>query len=1804
MAEGKKISELTKVSEISDNDELLMVNKEVTTGDDAGSEGQTSIITFSDLKDAIGSQGPSGPAGQAGDTGPAGPKGEPGDSAFAINDGKVSLGDNHIGIGTTDAQVPLHISGKRPAIRLTDTELPGTANFEIVNNGDKLAFFNHPGSTILALTADGSLGVGTETPGARLHIDDKHTNQASASGQLLLSNGATNGGKWGIGTTADQWNIGGGGKLGFFADNNPDDARVVFTQDGHVGIGTSDPKWQLDVQTKNSTVQLHMGRTGDNVGEAWMGANASGFHLGVGKYGGGNDQLTPNGFSVSTQGNATFKGNIEANSFSIGGTSVGAADLKGPKGDTGPTGPTGANGTNGIDALANRHLDLATDGPLSMSIASPSGHSFSKTSNNQQWNAAVHSKVGFTGGCYIAFASSYNNKYFMMGLAQDVNRGTNSGDHYDGIDFAWYCANGVAQIYESGSNKGSFGAYVAGDNFTITYDNETIRYFINGSEKRAVPVGENKTFYLDSSVYHVANNITKYIHFAPMASRGATGTTGPQGPVGAEGPSGVQGEMGIAGEKGEPGVAGNPMSVAEPINRWDASNYSTGALLYPLKGSAQLNVVGNVITTDDERGKVFEFPAVPGGLNKTQLWSPDIWDAEIADGTFSWSVWVKPRSLNATTNDTNGHGSVIAKWNTAKSNGGNNSFIGYTNGTFVSSFSYSTTPLNNWTPELNKWTHLTWTLNNGVCTLYANGKLIPTVSQPNSTSGYPQDTKHKFKNSSERIRVGALSSSGHYQFNGCIDDVKFYDVALDEGEVYFAYNGIGGGGLVGPQGPAGIGEPGEKGDIGPQGPAGIQGERGQEGIPGLAGEPGEPGDKGDKGDKGEKGDSTLMNFASNANWEIATNRPTYSSQDGDLFGVNGTAAENSVAWGNDPFGRRVKIWKARNNDAASNADGGWGKIIKGLKKNAGYMSVVYIRRNGTSTNGRFYHGCKQGTDTLNLDGTPNGNPYFHYPTIGELPQDKWLLSVGFIRANNDTSTTQSGLSGIYDVATGKKLTLSRSFGDYKMGTSGVQSHRTYLYYSTNGNDSIDWTLPGFYELGSDAPTINDLLRIGGGGGASAVSTNYQVTESSYNPATMGTSNFMSTIQSQGDLVYIEDLIADPSIITKIGASELNDVGMVVRDPSKLSKLNGTTLSLYYDQTDHGVKRNYYLQTGTSGLTHTYNGSHPFSEYNLYIKSWTDSYQYLVLSATGGVPGARGPQGEQGPPGDVRELASTTLPSLKTQALTMEGDISMAQHSVRFGNAKTRIFDSSGTPHYYSASAVHNFNSSDGGKATVNVNTISTAKFSSSAMKFGEKNKETQVDFLGSLTCGNVVINKSGHQMYGGSQIISMSENNGAGNHLYTTNDGVFHIQPRERNGNNDKLARVSFNSRLRIDTSDRANTYITAHTNPSRDPGTSQDGPRTLHLEAPKGDINIRAGDGSRDWGTIMLRARGYVSTMPIDKNANQYFGNPWFASSNPGRETVIRIMGGAMFPEKGHTDLGTPNYGFRFDTIYAKNHMDVSSDKRLKRQIQKSDLGLEFITKLKPVKYKYKTEQIKDQETGEMQTIDHTRFHYGLIAQDVKEALGDTDFSGYVDPNHGGKNMPDGYDRLALRYGEFISPMIMAIKQLDKKLVKLETADENKKRRMGDLEQKLEKKHKMQMEKFKDMETSETSTESEPTMSAKELDEKVEAKFKSAEAERETRLREMEEHLETTRKELALEFPSHWGDQPEMETNDYVKLPGHYGWGSSTLKNWIEVNMQSDRNEMDESKTLNLKILDTLKTINERLTRLEGNSDPETQEL
>ena len=45
----------------------------------------------------------------------------------------------------------------------------------------------------------------------------------------------------------------------------------------------------------------------------------------------------------------------------------------------------------------------------------------------------------------------------------------------------------------------------------------------------------------------------------------------------------------------------------------------------------------------------------------------------------------------------------------------------------------------------------------------------------------------------------------------------------------------------------------------------------------------------------------------------------------------------------------------------------------------------------------------------------------------------------------------------------------------------------------------------------------------------------------------------------------------------------------------------------------------------------------------------------------------------------------------------------------------------------------------------------------------------------------------------------------------------------------------------------------------------------------------------------------------------------------------------------------------------------------------------------------------------------------------------------------------------------------------------------------------------------------------------------------------------------------LMARVPKHWGEEPRQQTRDYVKLPGAYGFGSGTLKRWIEEKMAED---------------------------------------
>jgi hypothetical protein len=145
------------------------------------------------------------------------------------------------------------------------------------------------------------------------------------------------------------------------------------------------------------------------------------------------------------------------------------------------------------------------------------------------------------------------------------------------------------------------------------------------------------------------------------------------------------------------------------------------------------------------------------------------------------------------------------------------------------------------------------------------------------------------------------------------------------------------------------------------------------------------------------------------------------------------------------------------------------------------------------------------------------------------------------------------------------------------------------------------------------------------------------------------------------------------------------------------------------------------------------------------------------------------------------------------------------------------------------------------------------------------------------------------------------------------------------------------------------------------------------------------------------------------------------------------------------------------------------SSDKRDTFQIKDTEFGLDFIKSLRPVDYildvrndyiteapEYPTEpasedQIKDYEKKYNEWVGsrsltpivpngenkRSRFHHGLIAQEVKSVLESKgiDFGGFQD-----RKIKGGEDVLGIVYEELIAPLIKSVQELSAKVEALES--------------------------------------------------------------------------------------------------------------------------------------------------------------------
>ena len=188
------------------------------------------------------------------------------------------------------------------------------------------------------------------------------------------------------------------------------------------------------------------------------------------------------------------------------------------------------------------------------------------------------------------------------------------------------------------------------------------------------------------------------------------------------------------------------------------------------------------------------------------------------------------------------------------------------------------------------------------------------------------------------------------------------------------------------------------------------------------------------------------------------------------------------------------------------------------------------------------------------------------------------------------------------------------------------------------------------------------------------------------------------------------------------------------------------------------------------------------------------------------------------------------------------------------------------------------------------------------------------------------------------------------------------------------------------------------------------------------------AGSGALNSATVVgagaTTASGITSNGVVVGNSASVGGNGAItvgsSSYASGTETIV---------------IGYNNAGASNNTVYLGNSSTTTynmyaaswtniSDKRLKDNIEDSDLGIDFIMSIRPVKYTFRnTEEVPEK---------FKRPHYGFIAQEIKETIDciGIDFGGYVDPSI---KTPGSKDHLGLGYTEFIAPAIKAIQEQQK---------------------------------------------------------------------------------------------------------------------------------------------------------------------------
>jgi hypothetical protein len=230
-------------------------------------------------------------------------------------------------------------------------------------------------------------------------------------------------------------------------------------------------------------------------------------------------------------------------------------------------------------------------------------------------------------------------------------------------------------------------------------------------------------------------------------------------------------------------------------------------------------------------------------------------------------------------------------------------------------------------------------------------------------------------------------------------------------------------------------------------------------------------------------DSNLLNVAA---WVVGTSSFAWFAN---FFASYSSLSENAIVLaGNsgaplDPYGVSSPLWECRP-DAAGGASGGFINFgdLRGLDHSKAYRFCMWFRWNSAAhaDAGSIYlgPGTNETNDLVSAGGGANANPYFiqNVPAAMGLTPNKWYLIVGVVHGSGYAGGN-SGLSGVYDPATGQRVVLGPDFRN--IPNVVLQIFRAYPYYYTDTAARIWMARPRVDLMDGREPSLSALLSPNG-----------------------------------------------------------------------------------------------------------------------------------------------------------------------------------------------------------------------------------------------------------------------------------------------------------------------------------------------------------------------------------------------------------------------------------------------------------------------------------------------------------------------------------------------------------------------------------------------------------------------------------------------------------------------------------------------------------------------------------------------------